>query len=384
MSIPTARLSAYYFFYFATLGAFLPYWNLYLKHNGFSAVQMGEFSALIVATRIISPNLVGYIADHTGKNMPIIRITSLYTVLIFAYFLFPQDYMQLALITAGFGLFWNASLPQFEAVTLYHLKNQTHRYSQIRLWGSVGFVIAVMGFGRFLDHHPITQLPIIIIVLLMGSWLTTLVTPEAKAIKHSDAAIGLRHILKQPAVLAFLAVNALLQISHGPYYVFYSIYLNDNHYSATITGCLWALGVGAEIVLFMTMQRLLKHFSLRILLLMSLLLATVRWLIIAWCVNSLSALFMAQLLHAASFGSTHVIAISLVHKYFGQQHQGKGQALYSSVSFGIGGTVGSLYSGHYWNILGPQLIYTIAAVCCIIAFIVTYLWLERENNGTLS
>ncbi|WP_394754171.1 MFS transporter [Crenothrix sp.] len=384
MPIPYFRLSGYYFFYFATLGAFLPYWNLYLKHCGFNAMQIGEFSALIVGTRIISPNLVGYIADRTGKNLPIIRMTSLYTVLIFAYFLFPQNYVELALITAGFGLFWNASLPQFEAVTLFHLKNQTQRYSQIRLWGSVGFVIAVLGIGRLLDNQPITRLPIIIAILLVGSWITTLITPEAKPIKHKIAAIGLMNILKKPEVLAFFAVNVLLQISHGPYYVFYSIYLADYHYSSTLTGFLWALGVCAEIVLFIAMQRLLKYFSLRTLLLLSLLLSAIRWLMIAWCANSLIGLVIAQLLHAASFGSTHVIAISLVHKYFGEQHQGKGQALYSSLSFGLGGMIGSLYSGHYWNVLGPQFVYSIAALCCVIAFVVTYLWLERENNRALS
>jgi MFS transporter, PPP family, 3-phenylpropionic acid transporter len=384
MPIPYFRLSSYYFFYFATLGAFLPYWNLYLKHCGFNALQIGEFSALIVGTRIISPNLVGYIADHTGKNLPIIRLSALYTVLIFAYFLFPHSYAGFLLLTAGFGLFWNASLPQFEAVTLYHLKDQTHRYSQIRLWGSVGFVIAVMGFGRFLDTQPITYLPIIITALLVGSWITTLITPEATPTKQATTSVGILCILKKPEVLAFLAVNVLLQMSHGPYYVFYSIYLNDNHYSATMTGFLWALGVCAEIILFMSMQHLLKHFSLRTMLLLSLLLSALRWLLIAWCVNSLAGLVLAQLLHAASFGSTHVIAINLVHRYFGDQHQGKGQALYSSISFGLGGMLGSLYSGHYWISLGPHFVYSIAALCCVIGFLITYLWLERENNHALS
>jgi PPP family 3-phenylpropionic acid transporter len=134
----------------------------------------------------------------------------------------------------------------------------------------------------------------------------------------------------------------------------------------------------------MNMKRLLKHCSLRTLLLLSLFLSAIRWLLVAWCSNSLVSLVCAQLLHAASFGSTHVIAITLVHKYFGEQHQGKGQALYSSVSFGLGGMIGSLYSGHYWRLLGPQYVYSIAAACCAIAFVVTYLWLERENNPALS
>jgi MFS transporter, PPP family, 3-phenylpropionic acid transporter len=131
------------------------------------------------------------------------------------------------------------------------------------------------------------------------------------------------------------------------------------------------------------MKHFLTRHSLRNMLLISLSLSALRWLIIAWCVDSFVSLIIAQILHAASFGATHIIAINLVHRYFGDQHQGKGQALYSSISFGLGGMMGSLYSGHYWNLLGAQFVYTTAAFCCVIAFIVTYLWLERENNRAL-
>ena len=112
---------------------------------------------------------------------------------------------------------------------------------------------------------------------------------------------------------------------------------------------------------------------------MSLVLATGRWLMIGWCADYLGLLIIAQLFHAATFGGTHVVAIQLVHFYFGGQHQGKGQALYSSLSFGLGGMLGSLYSGYYWESLGSRFVYTIAALCCSIAFVIAYTWVGREN-----
>jgi MFS transporter, PPP family, 3-phenylpropionic acid transporter len=186
-------------------------------------------------------------------------------------------------------------------------------------------------------------------------------------------------VIKKPEVLAFFMVNILLQISHAPYYVFYSIYLKYYHYSATITGLLWSLGVLAEIVLFVYMRRLLSRCTLRAILLVSLLLAIARWLMIGWCAEYIGLLIFAQILHAASFGGTHVAAIHLVHLYFGQQHQGKGQALYSSLSFGLGGMLGSLYSGYYWESLGSKFVYSAAALCCGIAFVIAYIWVGREN-----
>ncbi|MCX7099164.1 MAG: MFS transporter [Methylococcales bacterium] len=379
IAVPYWRLSAVYFFYFAALGALLPYWSLYLKANGFGPLEIGQLSALLVGTKLVAPLLWGWIADHTGKSITIIRWASLLAAIVFAGFLWAHHYNWFAWITLAFSFFWNAVLPQFEAVTLFHLKQESHRYSQIRLWGSVGFIATVLGIGRLLDSHPVSLLPLLIIGLLMTSWLVTLMVPEAKASLGVTAKSGMFSIIKKPQVLAFFVVNILVQMAHAPYYVFYSIFLKQYHYSATITGLLWALGVLAEIVLFIYMARLLKRFSLRAILLTSLLLAIARWLLTGWFPEYLGVLVFAQLLHAATFGGVHVVAIHFVHLYFGGQHQGKGQALYSSLSFGMGAMLGSLYSGYYWETLGPQFVYSVAALCCAVALVIAYIWVGREN-----
>ncbi len=378
-SVPYWRLSGFYFFYFSTLGCFIPYWSLYLKGIGFSPIEIGELSAFLLGTKIIAPLLWGWIADHTGKSLRLIRIALFFAALLFGGFLYAQDYRWFASVTVAFSFFWNAVLSQFEAVTLFHLKNDSHRYSQIRLWGSIGFIVTVLGMGWLLDKQPIAILPFAIIFFLTSNWCVTLITPEAK-LSHEVTKQGMLQIIKKPEVLAFFAVNLLLQVSHSPYYVFYSIYLKHHHYSATITGLLWALGVLAEILLFVHMKRLLKRFSLRAILLASLVLASIRWLIIAWCPEYLGLLIFAQLLHAATFGGAHVVAIHLLHLYFGDQHLGKGQALYTSISFGVGGVLGSLYSGYYWESLGSRTVFSVAALFCGFAFLMAYFWVGRENS----
>jgi PPP family 3-phenylpropionic acid transporter len=384
MAAPARRLSAFYFCYFAILGCFLPFWSLYLKQTGFNAEQIGELTALLVATKIIAPNLWGWLADKTGKRLWLIRLTSLLATLLFGGFLYRQDFLWFAIITVGFSFFWNASLPQFEAATLFHLKTEAHRYSRIRLWGSIGFIVAVLGIGRLLDSYSIAYLPYIVLTLLVSNWLVALITPEVEAQKTHRQVTSLRQILLKPEVIAFFVVYMLLQVSHGPYYVFYSVYLAQHGYSATNTGLLWALGVCSEILMFIAVSWLLKLFSVRTLLLGSLALSTVRWFVIAYQADSLPLIIAAQLLHAATFGVAHVVAIQLLYKYFGVQHQGKGQAFYSSLSFGLGGMLGSLYSGYYWDSLGGQLVYVIAAIASGVALIIAFLGVGREKSDGLS
>lgn len=375
--IPYWRLSGFYFFYFATLGGFLPFWSLYLKECAFNAAEIGELTALLVGTKIIAPNLWGWIADHTGKSLRVIRTAAFLAALLFAGFLYQKSYQWFAIVTVGFSFFWNAALPQFEAATLHYLKNEPHRYSHIRLWGSIGFIVTVLGVGYLLDLYPINLLPWFILFLLASIWLISLLIPEVNSAKASQSAIGIWQIIKQPEVIAFLCVYMLLQAAHGPYYVFFSIYLKQYDYSSTLIGLLWSLGAGAEIIVFIFMRQLLKYASLRSILLVSVLLSVLRWLLIGWYTGNLWILLGAQVLHAATFGMAHVAAIHLVQSYFGQYHQGKGQALYSSLSFGLGGMFGGLYSGYAWDLYGGQLVFSFAAILSAVAYIITAIWVGK-------
>lgn len=358
----------------------MPFWSLYLKQAGFAATEIGELTALLVATKIIAPNLWGWLADRTGRRLRLIRFTALLSAMLFAGFLYSHEYRWFAAVTVAFSFFWNATLPQFEAATLFHLKAEPQRYSRIRLWGSVGFISAVLGIGRFLDHFSIAYLPEIIIALLVLNWLVALITPEAVVLKGNQDVGAIWQVLRRGEVIAFFVVYMLLQVSHGPYYVFYSVYLKQHGYSATVTGLLWALGVCAEIVMFIFVGRLLKLFSVRSLLLGSLALSVARWLLIAYGVDSLIWVLPAQLLHAATFGVAHVVAIHLLYQYFGDHHQGKGQAFYSSLSFGLGGMLGSLYSGYFWDSLGPSQVYAIAALASGLALLIAFVGVGRGQR----
>jgi len=359
---PYWRLSGFYFFYFATLGTFIPYWTLYLQGLGFSAAAIGELVAIGMATRIVAPAIWGWIADHTGKRMAIVRLASLLAAVAFAGVFLGSGYWWLALVMALFNFFWNAALPQFEATTLNHLGPHTHRYSNIRLWGSIGFIVLVVGLGPVLERFGTGVLPSVLFALYIAIWLSSLTVPErAAGHLHLDHE-PLLQVLRRPVVAALLVVCFLSQASHGPYYTFYSIYLEVHGYSRTLVGGLWAVGVVAEIGVFLMMQRLLPRYGARRLLLGSLALTVLRWTLIAGYPDNLVLALFAQTLHAASFGVFHAVAIHLIHKFFTGRHQGKGQALYSSLSFGIGGAVGSLYAGYVWSSIGPAWAYACAAL----------------------
>ena len=373
---PYWRLSGFYFFYFASLGVLVPYWGLYLQWQGFAAKEIGELTAILLATRIVAPNIWGWIADHRGKRMAIVRFASLAYAIAFSAILLNNSYIWIAGVMLVFSFFWNASLPQFEATTLQHLGDHHHHYSKIRLWGSIGFIVTVAGLGSLLEYFDASIVPYMMLLNMVAIWLLSLTVPESSSRHLSLTHQPLTTILKRPEVIAFLSICFLIQLSHGPYYTFYTIYLEQHGYSPSLIGQLWALGVIAEVIIFLFMHRWLPHFGIRKVLLVSLLFSTLRWLLIGFFPDSLTILLFAQLLHAASFGTFHVAAIAWVHHHFVGKNQGRGQALYSSIGFGAGGVIGSLFSGYLWLYPGPTFTFVISAIATSIAFIIGFIWLK--------
>ena len=376
---PYWRLSGFYFFYFASLGVFVPYWGLYLQWQGFSAQEIGEITAIFLGARIIAPNLWASLADFHGQRMRIVRVTSIIGTIAFSAILLDNSYIWIAVVMLVFSIFWNATLPQFEANTLQHLGENSHHYSKIRLWGSIGFIFTVTALGIVFEKISIDLMPIALIITMTGISIMSLSVPESSDHNLTHKQLPLRDILKQPAIIAFFTVCFLVILSHGPYYTFYSIYLEQNGYSRTLIGQLWALGVLAEVIVFIFMHRFIPRYGLRLILILSLLLSTLRWLLIGLFPNMITVLLFAQLLHAASFGTFHAAAIAWVHQHFVGKNQARGQALYSSIGFGAGGVLGSLTSGYLWDNPGPTFTFILAGISTLLATYIAFKWLNFDK-----
>ncbi len=379
-TVPYYRLSGFYFFYFALLGALVPYWSLFLQDKGFGPQQIGLLMAVLHASRIIAPNLWGWLADRSGRRIQIVRYGAGLTCLCFSAMFWQHSALGIGLVMAAFSFFWNAVLPQFEVLTLAHLGEQRDRYSQVRLWGSIGFIATVVGLGWLFDQIAVSWLPHLSLVLMVLIWLNTLlITPPPAAPVEQSAGQGFMLQLKRPQVLAFFAVMFLVQLGHGPYYTFYSVLMESLGYSRSEIGLLWAIGVAAEVVIFIYMPRLLARFGYRRLLLSALTLTALRWLFVACWPEVAPLMLFSQTLHAASFAVVHAVGIALVHHYFTERNYGQAQALFSSAGFGAGGAVGALISGLLWETAGPLPTFMIAALTAVLGLLLTVVWIHPEK-----
>jgi PPP family 3-phenylpropionic acid transporter len=367
------RIAGFYFFYYAFVGMFSPYWSLYLKSIHFDAIDIAILMSIQPVMRMIAPNIWGWLADHTGQRLLVVQIAATLSAVCYLGVFVTTGFWGLFLVLLLMGFFWSASMPLVEATTLSYLGKHSARYGRIRSWGSIGFIVSVVGLGYAFDYIAIAWLLWAGVVCELGILIFSRQIPHIEVLAHHTDHQPIKQIVLQQRVLALLGACFLMSVAHAPYYTFFSIYLVEHGYAKSAVGGLWALGVICEIGVFFLMPALVRRFGFIRILLFSFGSAMVRFLLIGWGVDFLVLLLIAQVLHALSFGAYHAASVGLIHEFFQGRHQSKGQALFGSLTYGAGGVLGGLASGPVWQHYGASMLYSCSAGVALLGLLLI-LW----------
>ena len=378
------RLSSSYFFYFAILGLISPYLSVFLDGKGFSSLELGEIFAMLTATKIVAPSLWAVLADKTGQQLLIIRLGAFFALISFMLLFWLDSYWPISFSLALFSLFWTAILPQLEVFTLNSVRRSNKIYARIRLWGSVGFIVLAMFAGQIMAYYEQPDLSQTFIssythaFVLMGCVIlsclllsTIAIKPKRIVAKVHTQALALKGKLLAPRFVIFFIAGVLLQISFGPYYGFFALFLRDLAYSGIAVGLLISLGVVAEILVFIFASSFFKHFSLKVLLTFSLAVTAFRWLLVAYYAQSVWVLAFTQLIHAASFALFHSASMLFISSHFTSCQQSRGQAVYLGGVYGVGGAMGAYVAGALWlDGLGASTAFLTASAAALLASVI--------------
>lgn len=348
-TVPVARLSSFYFFYYAALGAFTPYWSLYLQSRGMSVTAISVMMSLWYATRVVAPSTWTSLAAASPRPIHWLWIGCVLTLLTFTGFLVPAPDWSVYVVMIAFCFFYNAVMPQFESITLTHLGSDSHRYGLIRVWGSFGFIAVVTSFGWLIERHGAGRLPWMMLPLFGLMLGSAFMNRYARHIPAAPpAAGGFWGIVRQKPVLAFFIAAFLEQLSFGPYYTFFSLYMEQHGYSTSLLGLMWTVGVVFEVAVFFLISRFFRRWDASWLLIISMASAALRWWATALWPENIPVMLIAQATHCLGFAAFFASAMQLLARYFPGQLNGHGQGLFYGFSSGLGGVLGALIAGQLW------------------------------------
>lgn len=333
--------------------------------------------SLFQISRIFAPNFWGWLADHTNQRVRWIKLTSFIGFLGYLGIFWADSFFLISLVMMSMSLFTSSTIPLAESLTLSHLSSTNGSYSNIRLWGSVGFIVASFFLGILIDKYNVNLLVWALLFTQAIILFLSFSIPDKKFELFGKTKRSIWKILKKKEVISLFLGCALMVSSHGLLYNFYSIFLKEQGYSSSVIGMLWSIGVIAEILIFILMPKILNKFNFKSVLLISLILAVIRFFLIGSYVEILLILIFAQILHAATFGSFHVATVQLVSHYFNREHQARGQSIYNSITYGLGGAIGGLGGGLMIDKFGAAYTFILSSVLPLIGFIIIFFGLRN-------
>ena len=355
------NFSLFLFAHYAQAGTFVTYVSLFFAARGMTVPQIGILMALVQMMRIFGPNLWGWVADHTQQRVVVLRMTALCACLSFIGMFFGDSFAWFVALMLVLNLFTSALTPISEALMLSGMKGDLSGYGRLRLWGSIGFMASVMVASYGLEWFGVDAFPWIMLGMLVCVLGASTRLREAPHTEVAAAKAPLARVLRQPEVVSFFLSTALMVAAHTSLYVFYSLYLERLGYSKPVTGAMWSLGILAEVLFFYFQASVFRRFSPRSVILFALAVAVVRFVMIGAGGASLAVLVAAQLLHAATFAAHHSASIMAMQRWFSGALQGRGQALFVSIAYGAGGTLGGLFMAACWDRIAPEAAYYAAA-----------------------
>ena len=364
------RFAVFYFCYYAALGAYMPYIGRWVDSMGHSGYVVSAMLGLWYASRIVAPPLWSALLLRSGSPGSWFVGGCVATLLCFAAFTLTRSTLALLSVMAFFGLFYNAVMPQFEAMTLTALGPRSAEYGRIRVWGSVGFLIVASSYGWLLDRLGNPTFPWLVLPLFAALALAAWPHRRDRPPEHVETIDDAGHLWKRPGVRRFLLVALLMQMGFGAFYVFYTLHLQAAGHSGAQIGALWGTGVLIEILMFWQAPRLIARFGAQFLLSFCIGVTVLRWVLTALFASRLDLMFAAQALHAFSFAVFHACCMRQMSEFFPGKRAAAGQSLLYGFSSGIGGVLGAGMAALMWDWGGGRAAFLAGAAVAAVAWLV--------------
>ncbi len=380
--LPFAALSASYF---AHIGFFNPYLPLWLKDLGLSIFAISVLVSVQAATRLFAPYGWGWLSDHTGERIKLLRYSACAALVASAGLWLDWGVNWLFVVLLVMFTHTSAMMPMSEAA-MAHLVTKagvfdTRRYGRVRLWGSLGFLVTVLAAGAWFEKDGMRQFPAWTFFTMAAVAVSVWLLPNLKeAVPAHEERVSVMPVLRQRSVQWFFAAAFFHVLSHIGIYVFFSLYLDALGYSKTMIGLLWALSVVVEIAWFFTQSRWLPLLSLPAWLVLCSAAMALRMGITAQAAHVLLLLLFAQVLHALTFATHHTVCIALLSQHFTGRLRGRGQALYTVVAYGFPGVLGGLAGGLLSTHFGLASVYWACTLTSLLA-VVAALGAWRHQRG---
>lgn len=358
-----------YFWYYAAIGAFVPFIALYLRGLGFSGLQVGVLTALpSVGVAIVGP-IVGALADARGVHRWVLRVGLALGVALAAVAALLERFPPILLAIAGIALALAAVPSMLDSYAVTSGERAGRSYGILRVWGSVGYMLAVLVVGRLMGDAA-TALVFGAYAACLGIALLAVFTLPPLAERRAQPLLaGFRDAWANRPLVVLLVVAFLISTGAAVMNIYLGIHLQGIGGSASLTGVAFAISGASELPVVAFGGWLLARLGPLRLAAMAIAVYAARY--IAFSLITVPEWVLAvQVFHGLSYGAFLIASVTLAHRLAGREGAATAQALLTAMSFGFGAIVGSLVAGALLDTIGTDGLFAGAAAMMVLTLVV--------------
>jgi PPP family 3-phenylpropionic acid transporter len=353
------RLGLYYAAIFMAGGVAGPYFGVWFKDHGLTGAQIGLILAAPAIARVVTGPAIAVWADGFRlRRTPLIILGCAVALIFIAFALTRGFWPWLILWLAAQSAFGSLS-PFTDIITLRRARAEGFNYGAARAVGSAAYIFANVVGGVLVARLASDVVLIWVIattglVAISGLWLLPAdpVHEDGEVLARTDRWRGLGALIADPVFMLLVLSVGLIQASHAFYYGFSALLWKAQGLPESVTGVLWGVGVGAEVVFLWLMEPWRRAIGPVRLLLYGGLGAVVRWTCLAMS-PPLWLLLPLQVLHAFSFTATFMATLALIERLSPARSASAAQTLNAVLSGGVLMGLGSMASGVLFDRAGP-------------------------------
>jgi PPP family 3-phenylpropionic acid transporter len=358
------------------------YFPLYFDAVGYSKIEIGMLYSIGPMIGIVSNLLWGYLSDKRGTIRGVL-ITLLLGQLAMAPIAFHARSFALLYVCMAAFFFFQQPMTSINDSQLLLIAARTGKsYASFRVFGSIGFAAASLGFGLILKRTDHEFTPYLTYASAAVSLLIALLLRDARG-GGSFKALQFRpmmRIVSTPKFLRFLALLLVLSVAHRMNDGFLALYLRQRHASEPVVGYAWTASALSEIPVFFLLSKYGHKFKELALLTISAVVYVVRFTLLSFIADPVWAIAI-QAMHSLSFGIFLFTALRYIQQAVPDEYRASGQAIFAVTWSSLAGLLSGVIGGYTFQHFGGEWMYRLAAALALAAAAGFFLANVKEEKG---
>lgn len=372
-------LQGYYLLTFFGVGSLYPLLSVYLSETvGLNGYQIGTIMSAGPIVMIFFQPLWGMVSDSTNSPIKILTLTTLIAGIFGLGFLFSGDYYFLMVVAVFVAIFQSAIIPVSDSISLKYTSRVKVNYGNIRLFGSLGFGLAVFIMGRLSEYNPVVIFYSFFFSLIIASFLGTRI-PKEKAASNKKLFSGIKEILTYRKFIVFLIITFMIFGPNLANNTYFGLFVEDSGGTYTGIGIAFLIAVLSEIPFMKVAGNWIQKIGILEVALIAGAVSLVRW-ILYFTQPSLSIVYITTVIQGFSVGLFIPAGLQYIKDITPVHITATAVTLYSAIGNGLGNWFSTFIGGiiyEEYNVFTVYLFFGIMALMGVLLIV----WLIKEEKA---